>query len=238
MAKGELSWRRALDSLSGICARDWHVIIHGFVGPSGSMLLDLLARWRGCASISRCEGALRGLGCGRWCLCRRCLQLEAGFGLGELRLRLNKLRTRSEGAFLDVGQVAVGGRGLAGRHGILAKSRRLGAESRSVGCGLTAQLGEVEVGAGAVSHVHGLEEASLRVVSVEDDAVQQNAENLDYDFDDDADQGPVLQTADERVVDLVTEDLGSSVGHARPSPHVRVVGVVLGVLEQSRSDDP
>ncbi|KAL2282891.1 hypothetical protein FJTKL_10266 [Diaporthe vaccinii] len=61
-----------------------------------------------------------------------------------------------------------------------------------VGGGLRPELCEVEVGAGLVAHVHGLHELSLGVVTVEDDRVQGNGDDLDDDFDDHADQRPIL----------------------------------------------
>jgi hypothetical protein len=54
-------------------------------------------------------------------------------------------------------------------------------------------LREVEIGAGAVAHGHGLAELALGPEAVEDDAVDDNAEELDDDFDDAADEGPVLE---------------------------------------------
>jgi hypothetical protein len=61
---------------------------------------------------------------------------------------------------------------MTGRHGIGAESGRLGTETGSVGSRLAAELGKIEIGSGTVSHVHGLEKASLGVVAVEDDAVE------------------------------------------------------------------
>ena len=65
-------------------------------------------------------------------------------------------------------------------------------EAWSVGGGLRAQLGEVEVGAGFVADVHGFVEAAFGPVSVEDDGVDGYCEDFDDDFDDGADEGPVL----------------------------------------------
>lgn len=74
----------------------------------------------------------------------------------------------------------------------MREGRRLGAEAGRVGSGLDAQLGEVQVGAGLVAHVHGLVQLALGPVAVEDDAVEGDADDLDDDFDDDADESPVL----------------------------------------------
>lgn len=108
---------------------------------------------------------------------------------------------------------------MARRQGVLAQGGRLGREhgrshgstsearrareARRVGGGLRAKLGEIEVGTSSVSDVHGLVQTTLGVVSVKDDAVEQDADDLDDDLDDDADEGPVLETADQAVLDLV-----------------------------------
>lgn len=67
-----------------------------------------------------------------------------------------------------------------------------GAESWGVGCGLGAELGEVEVGAGLVAVGHGLSELSLGPEAEEDDGVDGDDEDFNDDFDDAADEGPVL----------------------------------------------
>lgn len=164
--------------------------------------------------MSRREGSLDHLGSGRGGLGRGRLQLETSLLRGELGLGLSELRTRREGTLANVREVAVGGRRVPGGHGILAKSGRLGAKARGVGSRLAAELGKVEIGPGTVSHIHGLEEASLGVVAVEDDAVKKDAEDPDDDLDDDTDHGPVLEAADERIVYLVAKDIGSSVREA------------------------
>lgn len=81
-------------------------------------------------------------------------------------------------------------------------------------------------------------QAALGVVSVKDDAVEQDADDLDDNLDDDADEGPVLETADQAVLDLFREDDGSRVLDAGPSPHVLVVAVALGVGEDGCCKDP
>jgi hypothetical protein len=53
-------------------------------------------------------------------------------------------------------------------------------------------LGEVEIRTGAVAHGHGLAELALGPEAIEDDAVDDDAEELDDDFDDAADECPVL----------------------------------------------
>jgi hypothetical protein len=174
----------------------------------------------------------------------------------ELRGRFgDDLNTRGKAALLvDATEAAKVGRSMARRQSILAQGGRLGrehgrghgdsskargtGEARRVGSGLRAKLSEIEVGAGSVSGVHGLVEAALGVVSVKNDAVEQDADDLDHDLDDDADEGPVLETADQAVFDLVGEDDRTGVLHARPSPHVFVVAGVLGIGEDGGSKDP
>ena len=57
---------------------------------------------------------------------------------------------------------------------------------------MRAKLGKVEIRAGAVAHGHGLAELALRPETVKDDAVDGDDKNLDYDFDDAANERPVL----------------------------------------------
>lgn len=52
---------------------------------------------------------------------------------------------------------------------------------------------EIEIGAGLVADGHGLSELPLGPESVEDDAIDDDAEHFDYDFDDAADKRPILQ---------------------------------------------
>jgi hypothetical protein len=51
---------------------------------------------------------------------------------------------------------------------------------------LRAELCEVKIGAGAVSNVHGLSETLLRVVSVEDDSVEDNGDALENNLNETA----------------------------------------------------
>ena len=60
-------------------------------------------------------------------------------------------------------------------------------ESGGVGRGLGAELGEVEVGAGAVAEVHGFVEFAFGPDAVEDDAVQEEGDYFDDDLDKAAD---------------------------------------------------
>lgn len=182
-------------------------------------------------SVSRRESGLVQLRSSRRSLDRGSLELEAsilrsklGWGLGELSTGRKGVGV---GVLADVGQVSVSSGRMTGGHGVGAEGGRLGAKARSVGSRLAAELSKVKIGTGAVSHVHGLEKASLGVVAVEDDAVEEDGEDLDDDLDDDANHGPVLKTTNECIVDFFAEDVGSMVVYTRPTPHVLVVTVVF-----------
>ena len=86
---------------------------------------------------------------------------------------------------VGVGVVVVEGGAEGGGHGGFG-------EAGGVGGGLGAQLGEVEVGAGFVADVHALVQFALGVEAVEDDGVDGDCYYFDDDFDDGADEGPVL----------------------------------------------
>ena len=86
----------------------------------------------------------------------------------------------------------VGGGWKARRLHVSAVGWGEGPEAGGVGRGLRAQLGEVEVRASFVADVHGLAELAFGVVAVEDDAIDDNGDGLDDDFDDAADKGPGL----------------------------------------------
>jgi hypothetical protein len=89
---------------------------------------------------------------------------------------------------------------------LAVSARALGAESRGVRGGLRAQLSEVHVGPGAITEIHGLGKATLGVVAVEDDAVQSDGDDFNDNLDDDADESPVLETAQESVIDFIGVD--------------------------------
>ena len=106
-------------------------------------------------------------------------------------------------------------------------ARGLGPKTWCVRSRLRSKLSEVHVGTSAVAEVHGLCQATLGVVAVEDNAVKGDGDDFDNDLDDDTDQSPVLKTAEKRIVDVVLVDCGTSVADARPSPHVLVIVAVL-----------
>lgn len=53
-------------------------------------------------------------------------------------------------------------------------------------------MGEVEIGAGAIADVHGLAKALLGVVSVEDDAVEDNGDAFENNFNQATNERPTL----------------------------------------------
>ena len=122
-----------------------------------------------------------------------------------------------------------------GRHGLASD---VGIVPWGVGRGLGFELGEVEVRACLVAGVHGLPEFVLRVEAVEDDGVNSDGDEFDNDLDDAADQTPVLQAADECVVDVVLEEFFALVVLARPAPHVLAAAGGFGPVENARGDEP
>lgn len=115
---------------------------------------------------------------------------------------------------------------------------RHGAEARRVGGGLRAQLSEIQVGAGAVTHSHGFAELTLGPEAVEDDAVDGDDENFDYNLDDTAYKCPVLKTADEAVGHIVLEEMSSLVVNTGPAPHVFVVVLCFALIEDGGTNSP
>jgi hypothetical protein len=82
--------------------------------------------------------------------------------------------------------------GVAWRWSPAAGSWRHGAKSGSVGGGLRTELCEVEVRSSTIALHHGLPELPLGPKSVEDNAVDGDAEHFDDDLDDAADKSPIL----------------------------------------------
>jgi len=83
---------------------------------------------------------------------------------------------------------------------VLGIGRRHRTEAGSVGRGLGAQLGEVEVRAGAVTDVHGFAKALLGVVSVEDNTVEDDGDTFEDDFDETTYERPTLQSANQCII--------------------------------------
>ena len=169
---------------TGIGTRNRHGIVRLLAGRRRDVLLDgvtprggktrLLER--GCCVRDAHGRRLQGEGLGR--RKRVVLARVLGVLLGEIV------------SLFEVGVVVVGG-GRRGRVQVGAEAGRFG-EARRVGRRLAAELGEVEVGAGAVADVHALVEAALGADAVEDDGVDGYGEDFDDDFDESADEGPVL----------------------------------------------
>lgn len=72
-------------------------------------------------------------------------------------------------------------------------------------CALAAKLCEVQICSGPVAGVHALAELVLRPESVEDNAVDGHNDQLDNDLDNTADQTPILQPTNKRIVDILLE---------------------------------
>ena len=112
-----------------------------------------------------------------------------GFWLGKALMLLRELHAFAVAVVLAVFgsilRVVVEVRWERGRHGGFG-------EAWGVWGRLAAQLGEVEVGAGAVAQVHGFVQLALGVEAVEDDGVDGDGDDFDDDFDDGADEGPGL----------------------------------------------
>jgi hypothetical protein len=86
-------------------------------------------------------------------------------------------------------------------------------------------LSQVQIRTGAVTHIHGLCQAALGVVAVEDDAVERDADDLDDNLNDDADESPVLrfQSASSGLKFLSTVNSSTYL----KSAHESVVDLVL-----------
>lgn len=115
------------------------------------------------------------------------LELERGGWPGG-RARRCILRCRRLGLALLCCGVRVY-RNAVGRLGRVACEA---GEAWGVGSGLQTQLGEVQIRSGLVTSVHGLHQAALSPEAVGDDAVNEEHENFDDDFDDGTDEAPVL----------------------------------------------
>lgn len=111
-------------------------------------------------------------------------------------------------------------------------------ESWGVGGGLGAEVGQVKVRTGFVANVHRLAELAFGPEAVEDDGVDGDDENLDYDFDDAADESPVLHTTDKAILHVVFKQGAPLVIDTSPAPHILVVVAILAVLENCCSDCP
>lgn len=126
----------------------------------------------------------------------------------------------------------------AWRLGIGGVGRGERAKAGCVGCGLRAELSEVEIRAGTVTDVHGLAKTLLGVVAVEYNAVEEDGDAFQDNLNETAEKRPVLQSADQCIVNLLLEELSSFVVNARPAPDVLVAAIVLGSLKDTSCDSP
>ncbi len=141
----------------------------------------------------RLEAILRSLGGGVVDFDGRGLKSEGLSSNARLGLGFYKAGSGSGEAFFGCRGGVIGGWGEAGRFHVLGEGWGHGAEAGGVGCRLRAELGEIEVGTGAVTNVHRLAEALLGVVSIEDDGVEDDSNALEDNFDDATDKCPVLK---------------------------------------------
>lgn len=99
-------------------------------------------------------------------------------------------------------------------------------------------MGEVQVGASPIASIHGLPETILRPESVEDDAVDRNDNDLNDDFDDAADQAPVLQSTYQGVVHVVLEKFSPLVVFAAPSPKICSAAIGFAAVQDAGTHEP
>jgi hypothetical protein len=115
-------------------------------------------------------------------------------------------------------------------------------------------LSEIEIRTGAVTNGHGLAELALGPEAVEDNAVDGDDKDLDNDFDDAANESPVLEmlvdilmlrtkdaylkTADEGISNVILKEMSSPVVHARPTPHVFIVVLRFTLVEDGCTNTP
>lgn len=128
-----------------------------------------------------------------WCLQGEWLAWAVRFrlGLDESRAGLD-IGAPFLGVAGGVEALGVCGGREAGGFGVGGPGRGEGAEAGCVWGRLGAQLGEVQVGAGAVADVHGLAQLALGPVAVENDAIDHDGEEFDDDLYDSTYQRPVL----------------------------------------------
>lgn len=81
-------------------------------------------------------------------------------------------------------------------------------------------------------------EAAFGVETVEDDAIDGDCDDFDDDLDEGADQRPVLQTADQRIVDVLVEQSFAATVFTAPAPHVLSIALFAGLVEDGSADGP
>jgi len=78
-------------------------------------------------------------------------------------------------------------------------------ESRSVWCGLRPELCQIEIRSCAVAAGHRLAESSLGEIAIVHDTIKRDGETFDHDLDDAAYERPILESANQIIVNFVLE---------------------------------
>ena len=81
-------------------------------------------------------------------------------------------------------------------------------------------------------------ETAFGVEAVEDDAVNGDGDDLDDDLDKGADERPVLQAADQGVVDILVEKRFPFAAFTAPAPHVLSTAVSARFVKDCSTDGP
>lgn len=206
------------------------------------LVVSFLESWRdwwkrrrcGASSCWRVKAFLANLGCSTSDLDRWCSEGE-GLWLDNLA-HIGVLHLVALACFSS--RVRVNVHWVAWRWAPAARARRKGTEAGSVGSRLRAQLSKVEIRSGTVTLGHGLPKLALGPETVEDDAVDDDAEKLNNDLDDAAHKSPVLKTADKCIGDVIFEEMSALVVDTRPAPHVLVVVLRFTLVQYGCSHSP
>jgi len=162
----------AWDGNSVVCLLAWgggYVLNHSLLWSSWCIKAVLRNLW--CSAVNF----------DRWCLKSEWFGSKARRWLG---LNKSSARCPDKSIFSLSRRVGgVDGWWEAGRFDVLGVRGRHWSKAWSVGCGLRAQLSQVEIRTSPVTNIHGLPETLLGVVSVEDNAVKQDRDALKNDFD-------------------------------------------------------
>jgi hypothetical protein len=78
----------------------------------------------------------------------------------------------------------------------------------------------------------------LGVVSVEDDAIEDNGDAFEDDFDDTTNERPTLHSANQCIIDLFRKELPSLVIDTRPAPDILIATVVSRPLKYTSCHSP
>lgn len=124
-------------------------------------------------------------------------------------------------AIFSVGSIYVGCNALGSETSV----SRAEWSAWSVRCRLCSELCKVEIASSTITHSHRLAKLSLGVEAVEDNSVDGNGEDLNNNLDDGAYQRPVLETAKKIILDLILEELTSSIVETSPAPHIFAIAI-------------